>query len=78
MTSFIAIYRGQTIGDAKLIAVSADASVVAEVSSRLLKNALDNEDKVTSCLEQGRRSALRLIYKETKAHRKVTKNLSKG
>ena len=37
MTSFVALYYGQTIGDAKLIAVSADSSIIADLSAKLLK-----------------------------------------
>jgi hypothetical protein len=43
MTSFVAVYRGQTVGEAKLIAVSADPNLVAEVSSRLLETPVPNK-----------------------------------
>ncbi len=66
MTTFVAIYRGQTIGEAKLIAVSADSSVVAQISKMLLKNVSGKGDEITCRFERGRKSALRLIYEETK------------
>ncbi len=36
MTSFIALYRGQSIGAAELVAVSADAEIVGQVAALLL------------------------------------------
>jgi hypothetical protein len=64
MTSFLAIYRGKSIGEAALIAVSADPALVAEVSSKLLQNKNNHEDKVISEIENGKRSALSLIAQE--------------
>jgi hypothetical protein len=65
MTSFIAIYRGASIGDARLIAVSTDPTIVADVSHRLLKaGRAEIEDPAIDRLERGRRSALRVINKE--------------
>jgi hypothetical protein len=65
MTSFIAIYRGSTIGDARLIAVSTDPGLVADVSGRLLKSRASSPgDAAIGKLEQGRRAALRVIKKE--------------
>jgi hypothetical protein len=67
MTSFVAIYRGQTVGDARLIAVSANPDLVAEVSSKLLKDApAQGEDEVLEALDGGRRSALTLVAQKAK------------
>ena len=66
MTSFIAIYRGQTVGDAKLIAVSADTALVADVSKQILARGFTKDDRIISELENGRRAALRLIEQEAK------------
>ena len=63
-TSFVALYRGATIASARLVAVSADPALAAEVSEWLLRDPLRAQDQVLSTLEQGRRSALRLMRKE--------------
>ena len=65
MTTFIAVYRGSTIAEAKLIAVSADPAIVADVSTKLLDASRETEvDSVIASVERGRRQALRLIKKE--------------
>lgn len=67
MTSFVALYRGPSIGSAKLIGVSGDAELVAGVANRLLgeaERATEAVDPVLVALERGRRSALRLVRTE--------------
>jgi hypothetical protein len=67
MTSFVAIYRGQTVENARLIAVSANPTLVAEVSSKLLKDAAGKDgDEVLDALDGGRRSALALVARQAK------------
>ena len=70
MTSFIAIYRGNSISDAKMIAVSGSHSLVAYVASEIMSDALylddASDDPILSALNQGRRAALRLVKEETK------------
>jgi hypothetical protein len=66
MTTFLALYRGRTIGDAKMVAVTADPSLVATVAAHLLDTSQpQSEDPVVTTLEQGRRAALRLIKQES-------------
>lgn len=65
MLTFVAIYRGSSVTTAKLIAVSTDPSLVADVSARLLQKPSDtNQDPVVGHLEHGRQEALRLIEQE--------------
>lgn len=65
MPSFVAVYRGPTVAEARLIAVSADPALVADVSGRLLQLSPDeSDDRVLTTLEHGKRSALRLIRRE--------------
>jgi hypothetical protein len=66
MTTFLAIYRGNTVSDAKMIAVSADPSLVSSVAERMLKDprAIDPDDESDAAivaLSKGRRAALQLI-----------------
>jgi hypothetical protein len=64
-TSFVAVYRGDTIAAARLIAVSADPFLVSDVTSRILQEQLrEDTDPVVATLEHGRRAALRLIKQE--------------
>jgi hypothetical protein len=65
VTTFLVVYRGPTIGEARMVAVSADPDLVALVSTRLLDEPLEPEnDPVVTQLERGRRAALRLIKRE--------------
>ena len=64
MTSFIALYRGDNIRDAKMVAVTGDPKVVAHVVAQLLADPQqqpENDDPALHALESGRRHALRLI-----------------
>lgn len=64
MTSFVALYRGETISAAKLLAVSAEPELVRNFADRLLDEPEANEDPVMLELEQGRRRALQLVKSE--------------
>jgi hypothetical protein len=60
--SFLALYRGESVSTAKLLAVSADSALVREFAARLLETSEDNKpDPVVGELEEGRRRALRLV-----------------
>jgi hypothetical protein len=65
--SFIAIYRGETVQSARLIAVSADPTLVADVSSCMLDadQTGSDSDPIISELDRARRHALRLIQGES-------------
>ena len=55
MTTFVALYRGQIITEARLVAVSADPSFVAEVSSRILQVQSDESpDPVIARVDHGK------------------------
>jgi len=71
LTNFIALYRGETVGSAKIIAVSADADLVADFAARLLQRQQEGVegDPVVRRLDAGRRQALRLIAEEAKHER---------
>lgn len=66
--SFLALYRGETVGSARLVAVSADPKIVREFAERLLDEEPDpcavEPDPVGRALEGGRRDAIRLVRDE--------------
>lgn len=66
MTTFLALYRGKTVAEATMVAVTADPDLVTLVATRLLAvpPADDTTDPVVTSLEHGRRAALRLIKRE--------------
>lgn len=66
-TSFVAYYRGATVATARLIAMSSDQALVADVASRMLaERDRPESDPVLAGLERGRRAALRLIEREAR------------
>jgi hypothetical protein len=65
MTTFLALYRGRTIAEAKLVAVTADPTLVTAVATHLLDaHEPQDADPVLTTLERGRQGALRLIRRE--------------
>jgi hypothetical protein len=65
MPTFLAVYRGRTIGEARMVAVTAEPGLVAEVVDRLLSHPqMDDDDPVVRAIDRGRVTALRLIQHE--------------
>ena len=65
MTSFVALYRGSTVGSAELVAVSTAPELVRELAAHMLAEPEEPEsDSALHELEHGRRRALRLIRDE--------------
>ncbi len=65
MASFIALYHGDTIGSAALVATTADPEVVRDFAERMLSIPEGEEpDAVLRELELGRRRALKLVRSE--------------
>jgi hypothetical protein len=44
MTSFIALYRGETVSGARLVAVSADPQLVQEFGARLVADGPESDE----------------------------------
>jgi hypothetical protein len=63
-TTFVAVYRGQSVGDARLVAVSADPAIVSDLAARILGQPASTGDPVLARLDAGRRAALRVIGEE--------------
>ena len=66
MTNFLALYRGESIASAKIVAVSAESGLVRDFAARMLAEPENEEpDAVLQQLEHGRRRALQLVKTET-------------
>jgi len=61
MTTFVAVYRGETVGDARLLAVSADPALVRDITRRLLSDPSEGEPDGRS---GGERRRLLIIERE--------------
>lgn len=77
MTTFLALYRGTSIADSEIVAVSAEPDLVADVAARLLNDARGRSpaDPILAAQEQGRRRALRLVCKEVEAAERTVPQL---
>jgi hypothetical protein len=68
MTTFVAIYRGESIGSAKIIAVSIDPTVISLVTSMMLSGPPEPDDEepdpALRTLTRARRQALRYLCEE--------------
>lgn len=67
MTTFLALYRGATIGEAQLLAVSVEPNIVGYVASHLLDecNTRRSDDAVLGALHAGRERALQIVAADT-------------
>lgn len=62
MRNYLALYRGNRLAAAKIVAVCVDPSIVGDFAERLLSEPEEQEpDAVIRELDQGRRRALRLV-----------------
>jgi hypothetical protein len=61
MTSFLALYRGESIAGAKIVAVTAEPGLVRDFARRMLAEPQQEPDFVLRELENGRRRALELV-----------------
>ncbi|MCL4534972.1 MAG: hypothetical protein M1370_07405 [Bacteroidetes bacterium] len=64
--NLVALYRGESIGDVRIVAVSADPGLIADVASRILSKSSETTDPVLAARNAGVRKALRLVLKESK------------
>jgi hypothetical protein len=63
LTSFLALYHGDSVSGAKLLVLTADPELVRDFAARLLEipDLEQDPDPVLGELEQGRRRALQLV-----------------
>jgi hypothetical protein len=67
LTTFLALYRGDSVSAAKLLALSANPQVVSDFAGRLLEETEREPDldPVLEELEHGRRRVLHLVKNGT-------------
>jgi hypothetical protein len=68
MTTFIALYRGQTLNDARLIALSSDPTIISDFTTRLISEPLREDDPALRELTKGRRRALKVVQQENQPY----------
>jgi len=65
LTTFLALYRGDSVGASKLVALTAEPSLVADFAARMLQQPEESKsDAVLQELERGQRRALQLVRNE--------------
>jgi hypothetical protein len=64
MQSFVALYRGPSVSEARLVSASADRALVVYVAERLLAAQRPTDDDVLAPIDAGRRQTLRLVLGE--------------
>ena len=65
MTSFLALYRGDTITAAQIVAVTADPHLVSDFAARLLGQPSEpSGGPVVVSIEEGKRKALEVVRDE--------------
>jgi hypothetical protein len=65
MLTFLALFRGRTVTDAQVIAVTTDHSLISDVATHLLRDAEDCSDAVLLARQRAEYDALRLILMES-------------
>ena len=65
MISYVAMYRGETLADSQLVAVSNAPRVVQRVAEDLLANQSPDPDPICAAVITGKRRALELISDES-------------
>ncbi len=65
MTRCLALYSGNSLSDARLVAISSDPTLIHDLAERLIREPLaPDDDPVVASIDRGRRAALSLIAGE--------------
>jgi hypothetical protein len=67
MVSFLALYRGDSVATAELIAVTNDSDLVCQVASSLLGHKEKPSDPAVAALKSGRARALKVMIGEARS-----------
>jgi|RhiMethySRZTD1v2_1073278.scaffolds.fasta_scaffold1918955_1 hypothetical protein len=61
MATYVAVFQGRTIAEAKMVATTAHPAVIAAIAEEFLRHTELSDDPVLRALLSGERRALRLI-----------------
>ena len=65
MTTFLALYHGNTVNASEILALTADRHIVEDFAARLLGESLESsKNLVESSIEEGRRRTLEVVRDE--------------
>ncbi len=66
MLSFLALYRGNTLRDAEVMALSSAPEIIREFAERLLAEPLEGEerDPILRAAQEAKRGVLQLVRQE--------------
>ena len=64
MRSFLALYRGKSVGSSELVSVTADPGIVSRFADEILQAEEPDRDPVLRAVEDGKRQALRIVRDE--------------
>ena len=65
MTTFLALYHGNTVNSSEILALTADRHIVEDFAARLLREPSESPtDPVVGNIEEGRRRALEVVRDE--------------
>ena len=67
MISYIALYRGDTLADSQLVAVSNAPGIVRRAAKDLLASQSPDSDPISAAVIKGKRRALELVSDECAA-----------
>ncbi len=65
MTTFLALYHGNTVNSSEILALTADRHIVEDFAARLLREPPETPtNPVVGSIEEGRRRALEVVRDE--------------
>jgi hypothetical protein len=64
LINFLVLYRGRTLSDAEVIAITDERPLVSDFAQRMLRQATDETDPILRQAEEGKRRVLQLVKSE--------------
>jgi hypothetical protein len=65
--NLLALYRGTSLSNAHLVAVTSDPHVISDLADRLIHATPSERDPVIQAVSSGRRKALKIIRDEARS-----------
>ena len=64
MINFLVLYRGRTLSDAEVIAITDERGLVSEFAERMLRQVNDETDPILRQAQAGKRRVMQLVKNE--------------